>query len=53
MRAKGSLEQDIMFGQVERYRGQGRPRLSWIDSIKEAAGLRLETLEETVQDRKK
>jgi hypothetical protein len=27
--------------------------MHWIDSIKEANGLRLETLKETVQDRKK
>jgi hypothetical protein len=27
--------------------------MRWLDSIKEAAGLRLEALKETVQDRKK
>ena len=53
MRTKGSLERDIMLGQVEGYRRQGRPRLRWIDSIKEITGLRLETLKETVKDRKK
>jgi hypothetical protein len=45
MRAKGSLEREIMLGQVEGYRRQGRPRMRWIDSIKKATGLRLETLE--------
>jgi hypothetical protein len=42
-----------MLGQVEGYRRQGRPRLCWIDSIKEATGLSLETSKETVTDRKK
>jgi hypothetical protein len=40
-------------GEVARYRRQGRPRLRWINSIKEATDLRLETLKETVKDRKK
>jgi hypothetical protein len=53
MRTKGSLERDIMLGQVKGYRRQGRPRLRWIDSIKEITGLLLETLKETVKDRKK
>jgi hypothetical protein len=53
MRAKGSLEWDIMLGQVAGYRRQGKPRMHWLDSIKEATGLRLETLKEIVQDRKK
>jgi len=42
-----------MLGQVEGYWTQGRPRLRWTDSIKEITGLRLETLKETVKDRKK
>jgi hypothetical protein len=53
MRTKGSLERDIMLGQVEGYRRQGQRRLRWVDSIKESTGLRLETLKETVKDRKK
>jgi hypothetical protein len=48
MRAKGSPERDIMLGQVAGYRRQGRPRTCWIDIIKEATGLCLETLKETV-----
>jgi hypothetical protein len=44
MRAKGSLEQDIMLGQVTGRRRQGKPRLRWRDSIKEGTGLRLEAL---------
>jgi hypothetical protein len=51
MRAKGSLERDIMLGQAAGYRR--KPRMRWLDSIKEATGLRLEVLKETVQDRKK
>ena len=53
MRTKASLERDIVFGQVEGYRRQGRPRLRWVHSIKESTGLRLGTLKETVKDRKK
>jgi hypothetical protein len=53
MRTKGSLERDIVLGQVEGYRRQGRPRLHWIDSIKEITGLCWETLKETVKGRKK
>jgi len=53
MKAKRSLERDIMLGQVEGHRKQGKPRMRWLDSIKEATGLGLEDLRETVQDRKK
>jgi hypothetical protein len=53
MRAKWSLERDIMLGQVAGYRRQGKPRMRWDDRIKEATGLHLEALKETVQDRKK
>jgi hypothetical protein len=52
MREKGSLERDIMLGQVAGHGRQGKPQLRWLDSIKEATGLRLEALKETVQDRK-
>ena len=53
MRAKRSLERDIMLGQAEGRRKQGKPRMRWLDSIKEAIGLGLEDLREAVQDRKK
>jgi hypothetical protein len=53
MRAKRSLERDIMLGQVEGHRKQGKPRMRWLDRIKEATGLRLEDLREAVQDRTK
>jgi hypothetical protein len=53
MRAKRSLERDIMLGQVEEHRKQGKPRMRWLNSIKEATGLRVEDLREAVQDRKK
>jgi hypothetical protein len=52
MRAKRSLEWDIMLGQVEGHRRQGKPRMRWLDSIKEATGLRLEDLKEAIQNRK-
>jgi hypothetical protein len=52
-RAKGSLKRGIMLGQVAVYRRQGKPRMRWLDSIKEATGLRLEVLKGRVQDRKK
>ena len=44
---------DIMLGQVEGHRKQVKPRMRWLDSIKEATGLRLEDLRETVEERKK
>jgi len=53
MRAKRSLERDIMLGQVTGHRRQGKPRMRWLESIKEATGLRLEVLKESVQDREK
>jgi len=39
MRAKRSLEWDIMLGQVAGQRKQGKPQMRWLDSIKEATGL--------------
>jgi hypothetical protein len=42
-----------MLGKVVGHRRQGRPRLRWIDGIKEATGLSLEVLKESVKDRKK
>jgi hypothetical protein len=45
------MERDIMLRQVAGHRRQGKPWLRWLDSIKEAARLRLEALKETVQDR--
>jgi hypothetical protein len=48
MKAKRSLERDIMLGQVEGHRKHGKPRMRWFDSIKEATGLRMEDLGEAV-----
>jgi hypothetical protein len=42
-----------MLGQVAGYRRQGKPRMRWLDSIKEVTGLRLDALKEAVQYRKK
>jgi hypothetical protein len=53
MRAKRSVERDIMLGQGEEHRKQGKPLMQWLDGIKEATGLQLEDLKEAVQDRKK
>jgi hypothetical protein len=53
MRTNGTLERDIMIGQVDGSRGQGRPCLRWIDSIKENTGFGLEKLKEIVKDRNK
>jgi len=44
MPAKGSLEWDILLGQVAGYRRQGKPWMHWLDNVKEATGLRLEVL---------
>jgi hypothetical protein len=49
MRAKRSLGRDVMLGQVEGHRKQGKPRMRWLDSTKEATGELLEDLRETVQ----
>jgi hypothetical protein len=46
MRVEGSLERDIMLGQVAGYRRQGKPWMRWLDSIKEATGLQLVALKE-------
>jgi len=53
MRVKRSLERDIMLGQVEGHRKQGKPRMRWLDSFKDATSVGLEDLREAVQDRKK
>jgi hypothetical protein len=42
-----------MLGQVALYRRQGNSRMRWLDSIKEATGLRLVALKEIVQERNK
>jgi len=47
MRAKGSL-----LGQVAGYMRQGKLRMRWFDSMKEAIGLHSGVLKEAVQDRK-
>jgi len=53
MRTNGKLERDIMIGQIDGCRRQGRPRLRWMDSIKENTGFGLEKLKEIVKDRNK
>jgi hypothetical protein len=53
MRTNGTLEWDIMIGQVDGSSRQGRPCLRWIDSIKENTRFGLEKLKEIVKDRNK
>jgi len=53
MTANGSRDWDILLGQVAGYRRQGKPQMRWLDSVKEATGLRLAVLKGTVQDKKK
>jgi hypothetical protein len=53
MRTNGTLERDIMIGQVEGLRRQGRPHLRWMDSIKETTGFGLDKLKEIAKDRNK
>jgi protein-disulfide isomerase len=52
MREKGSLEWDIVLGHVAGYRRQDRPWMCWIDSIKEAAGLCLDSLKKNSKRKK-
>jgi cell division protein FtsB len=42
-----------MLGQVAGHKREGKPRMRWLDSIKEATVLRVEDLKEAVQDMKK
>jgi hypothetical protein len=49
MRAKESLERGIMLGHFAGYRRHGKPRIRWLDSIKEATGLWLDVLKEAVK----
>jgi len=53
MRTNGTLEWDIMIGEVDGCRRQGRPHLRWMESIKENTGFGLEKLKEIVKDRNK
>jgi len=46
-----SLEKDIMLGIGNGKRKKGRPRIRWVDEVKEALGLSLQALKEAVWDR--
>ena len=53
MRKKGDcLERDVMLGMMEGTRRQGRPRIRWLDEIKNSTGLGLSVLKDAVTDRK-
>jgi hypothetical protein len=51
MRTNGTLKRDIMIGQVDGSRRQGRPRLRWLNSITENMGFGLEKLKQIIKDR--
>ena len=51
MRADTSLEKMIMLGEMAGRRRRGRPRLRWMDRIKEATGKSLNELKEVTRDR--
>jgi len=46
-----SLEKDIMLGMGSGKRKKCRPRIRWVDEVKEALGLSLQVLKEEVWDR--
>jgi hypothetical protein len=46
------MARDIMHGKVAGYRRQGKPRMRWLDSIKEACGVQMDALK-AVLDRQK
>jgi hypothetical protein len=50
MRTNGTLERDIMIGQVEGL-SRRKTTLRWMDSIKETTGFGLEKLKEILKDR--
>ena len=52
MRTENSIEKAIMLGKVEGARRRGRPKMRWMDGIKESTGMTLQELKEKVQERK-
>ena len=50
MRSNG-LEKSVVLGMGEGKRGRGRPRIRWMDEIKECTGLTLKDLTSAVSDR--
>lgn len=53
MRSHLSLEKTLMLGKTAGTRRVGRQRMRWIDGIKEATALKLESLRKIAHDRKK
>ena len=53
MRAHQSLEKDIMLGITAGARKKGKPRMRWMDDIKNVTGLSLNDLNHLVKNRKK
>ena len=46
-----SLETTIMLGNVDSSRKRGGPNMRWMDSLRQATGLRLQELSRAVEDR--
>ena len=48
---KNGLEKQLMLGKIEGVRGRGKPRMRWMDGVKEATGKYLKELRHLVEDR--
>ena len=51
MRRVDSLEKTVMLGGIEGRRRRGRPRIRWLDGIKDLMDVSLNELREMVMDR--